>query len=59
MSLRDQPYIPLYVDKFVNDENLRECSPGANGVLIRVMCLLHKADSEIYGTLKLKKQYEN
>ena len=57
MPLRDQPYLPLYVDRFINDENLRECSPAANGIHIRLMCLLHKADTEVYGTIILKKEY--
>ena len=52
--LRDQPYLPLYVDRFAVDEKLRECSAAANGVLIRLMCLLHKAQSHEYGTIELK-----
>ena len=57
-ALRDQPYLPLYVDKFANDEKLRYCSASANGVHIRLMCLMHKTKSGIYGTLELKKEYK-
>lgn len=54
MALRDQPYLPLYVQDFMTDENLAECSASANGVFIRVMCVMHK--SENYGTILLKQK---
>lgn len=54
MSLRNQPYIPLYVQDFMTDEKLNECSAAANGVYIRLMCLMHK--SEEYGTILLKQK---
>ena len=54
--LRDQPYLPLYVDRFAGDEKLRDCSASAHGVLIRLMCLLHKAKSTEYGTILLKNE---
>jgi len=54
MSLRDQPYLPLYVQDFLTDEKLAECSAKANGVYIRLMCLMHK--SEIYGKILLKQK---
>lgn len=53
-SLRTSPYFPLEVDAFVSDEKLNECSASANGVYIRVLCLMHK--SEDYGRIKLKAQ---
>ena len=59
MALRDQPYLPLYVDKFAGDEKLRDCSAAATGVHIRLMCLLHKAKSKEYGTLELKDNLKN
>lgn len=52
MALRDKPYLALYTKDFSTDEKLRECSAGAHGVLILLMCLLHK--QEVYGTLLLK-----
>lgn len=57
MALRNQPYIPLYVQDFMTDEKLRECSAESVGVYIFVMCVLHK--SEEYGALELKEKYFN
>ncbi|KAA6340118.1 hypothetical protein EZS27_011998 [termite gut metagenome] len=54
--LRDQPYLPLYVQDFITDEKLAECSASATGVYIRLMCLMHK--SEQYGRIKLKEKYK-
>lgn len=53
-SLRTSPYFPLEVDAFVSDEKLNECSAQANGVYIRILCLMHK--SEDYGRIKLRTQ---
>lgn len=60
MALRNQPYFPLYVQDFLSDERLSECSAESTGVYIRLMCLMHK--SETYGSILLKqkdKQNEN
>ena len=54
MALRNQPYIPLYVQDFLTDEKLIECSASATGVYIRIMCIMHK--SEPYGTILLKQK---
>lgn len=54
MALRDQPYIPLYIQDFLTDEKLIECSAEATGVYIRLMCILHK--SEDYGKILLKQK---
>lgn len=51
MALRDLPYLPLYVQDFLCDEKLANCSAAATGVYIRLMCILHK--NETYGTLTL------
>lgn len=56
MSLRNQPYLPLYVQDFMTDEKLNECSATANGVYIRLMCLMHK--SEEYGIILLKQKHK-
>lgn len=56
MALRNQPYIPLYVQDFMTDEKLIECSAESVGVYIRLMCVLHK--SEEYGTLSLNTRNE-
>ena len=54
MALRNQPYFPLYVQDFMTDEKLSECSAEATGVYIRLMCILHK--SEEYGRILLKQK---
>lgn len=56
MALRDQPYLPLYVQDLLTDEKLIECSAEAHGVYLRLLCLLHKADP--YGTILLKQKYK-
>lgn len=54
MALRDQPYLPLYVQDFLTDEKLIECSAQTTGVYIRLMCIMHKSDE--YGTILLKQK---
>ena len=54
MALRDRPYLPLFVQDFLTDERLSECSAESHGVYIRLMCLMHK--SEEYGTILLKQK---
>jgi hypothetical protein len=54
MALRDQPYLPLYIQDFLTDEKLMECSAAATGVYIRIMCMMHK--SENYGKILLKQK---
>lgn len=55
MALRDQPYLPLYVDDFANDEKLKECSASSIGVYVYIMCVMHKSDP--YGKILLKQKY--
>ncbi len=47
MALRNQPYLPLFVQDYLTDEKLNECSAQSQGVYIKIMCLMHK--SETYG----------
>lgn len=54
MALKNQPYLPLYVQDFMTDEKLAECSAESTGVYIRLMCLLHKSDE--YGCIVLKQK---
>ena len=54
MALREQPYLPLYVQDFLSDEKLAECSAESTGVYIRLMCILHK--NEEYGCILLKQK---
>lgn len=53
---RDAPYLPLYVQDFLTDEKLIECSAQSTGVYIRLMCIMHK--QEQYGTILLKQKYK-
>lgn len=60
MARRDLPYLPLYVQDFLTDEKLRECSASSVGVYIMMMCVMHK--QEEYGTILLRDrdcQHEN
>lgn len=54
MALREQPYMPLYVQDFLTDEKLAECSAESTGVYIRLMCLMHKSSQ--YGVILLKQK---
>ena len=54
MALRDQPYIPFYVDDYLTDEKLNNCSAATQGVYIKIICVLHK--QEEYGCMVLFKQ---
>jgi hypothetical protein len=56
MALTDQPYLPLYVDDWMNNNKLKICSPGAHGLMISIMCLMHK--SENYGIILLKQKFK-
>lgn len=52
MALRDQPYLPLYVQDVLTDEKLSCCSLSSIGVYFKVICVLHK--SETYGGILFK-----
>lgn len=54
MALRNQPYIPLYVQDFLTDEKLNMCSICSQGVYIKLMCLFHKSNE--YGGILLKQK---
>lgn len=54
MALRNQPYLPLYVQDYLTDEKLRECEASSVGVYSFILCVMHK--SEIYGTIMLKQK---
>lgn len=56
MSKRKQPYLPLYVQDFLTDEKLNECSAASTGVYIKLMCLMHKSES--YGNILLRQKYQ-
>ncbi|MDD4438323.1 MAG: hypothetical protein PHS04_09845 [Tissierellia bacterium] len=52
MALRDQPYIPLYIQDYMTDEKLNMCSWEAQGIYIKIMCVLHKQRD--YGKILFK-----
>lgn len=54
MARRDQPYLPLYVQDFLTDEKLIECSAESTGVYIRLLCIMHK--SQEYGKILLRQK---
>lgn len=54
MALRNQPYLPLYVQDFLTDEKLNECSAASTGVYSKIMCIMHK--SSPYGKILLKQK---
>jgi hypothetical protein len=54
MARKDKPYLPLYIQDFMTDEKLMECSASATGVYIRIMCVMHKSIK--YGTFLLKQK---
>jgi len=54
MARKDLPYLPLYVQDFLTDEKLMECSATSTGVYVRIMCVLHK--SLPYGKILLKQK---
>jgi len=56
MALRDQPYLPLYVQDFLTDEKLIECTAKSTGVYIKIMCVMHKSGT--YGKILLKQKDE-
>jgi len=57
MALRDQPYLPLYIQDIMTDEKLNECSAATHGIYIKgIMCLMHK--SEKYGRILLKQKHK-
>ena len=56
MALTDQPYLPLYVDDWMNNSKLKVCSSAAHGVMISIMCLMHKEIK--YGKILLKQKFK-
>lgn len=54
MARKDKPYLPLYIQDFMTDEKLMECSASATGVYIRIMCVMHKSIK--YGSILLKQK---
>lgn len=56
MALTNQPYLPLYVDDWMNNTKLKMCSPAAHGVMISIMSIMHKEST--YGKILLKQKFK-
>lgn len=56
MALTNQPYLPLYVDDWMNNNKLKMCSPAAHGIMISIMCIMHKEIT--YGKILLKQKFK-
>ena len=56
MALNNQPYLPLYVDDWMNNTKLKMCGAAAHGVMITVMCIMHKEPE--YGKMLLKQKFK-
>lgn len=56
MALTNQPYLPLYVKDWLTSSKLKTCSSSSHGVMINIMCIMHK--EEEYGTLLLKQNFK-
>ena len=57
MALRNQPYIPLYIQDLMTDEKLNNCCASTHGIYIKgIMCLMHK--SEEYGKILLQQKFK-
>lgn len=54
MALRDQPYLPLYVQDYLTDEKLNLCSASSQGIYIKILCIMHKSDE--YGCVLLRQK---
>ena len=52
MALRNQPYLPLYIQDYMTDEKLNMCSWQTQGIYVKILCILHK--QEIYGKILFK-----
>jgi hypothetical protein len=57
MALTNQPYIPLYVRDWLTSSKLKMCSASAHGLMINLMCIMHKEDE--YGTLLLGQKFKH
>lgn len=56
MPLTNQPYLPLYVQDWLSNKKLKFCELEAHGLMINIMCYMHKEDD--YGVLLLEQKYK-
>lgn len=57
MALTNQPYFPFYIRDWLTNSKLKMCSTSAHGLMINIMCIMHKEDE--YGTLLLKQNLKH
>lgn len=56
MATNKQPYLPLYVDDWMNNNKLKLSSASAHGLMVSIMCIMHKEIN--YGKLLLKQKFK-
>lgn len=56
MALTDNPYLSLYVRDWLTSNKLKLCSANAHGVLINIMCVLHREND--YGKILLNQKFK-
>ena len=56
MALTDNPYLALYVRDWLTSNKLSLCSANAHGVLINIMCIMHRENE--YGKILLKQKFK-
>jgi hypothetical protein len=59
MTSATQPYFLLYIDDWMNNTQLKMCSPAAHGVLISILCIIQKEMSSNKLILKQKFKQSN
>lgn len=56
MALTNQPFIKFNVTDWLSNKKLKFCSPQSQGVLINILCLMHKEPD--YGKILLLQKYK-
>lgn len=56
MALTDQPYLPLYVKDWLTSNKLKLCSLSAHGLMINMMCVMHRENE--YGSFLLEQKFK-
>jgi hypothetical protein len=56
MALRNQPYFPMYANDWISNIKLKMCCAESHGIMINIMCLMHKEDE--YGKILLRQKFK-
>lgn len=56
MPLTNQPYLPLFVKDWLTSKKLKFCEINSHGLMINIMCYMHKEDD--YGIILLEEKYK-